>query len=189
MGRLILVLGGARSGKSDYAQQLAESLGSAPVYVATAQAHDEEMIRRISVHRASRAERWETIEAPLGVAQAVKASCGSGDVYLLDCLTLLVSNVMMELGEKPSEKDVEQTLQMEVNALIDLVRSGEAVWIVVSNEVGLGIVPAYASGRLYRDVLGRANQKIAAAADVVVFMVSGLPMVIKGDIQHGKSAE
>ena len=184
MGQLILVLGGARSGKSDYAQQLAESLGSSPVYVATAQGFDEEMEERIISHRSARSSRWETIEASDHVAQAAAAAGMDSDVYLLDCLTLLTSNVMLASGEGTAAAEVEKAVVAEVDALIELIRTGSASWIVVSNEVGLGIVPAYESGRMYRDILGRVNQKMAAAAEVVVFMVSGLPMNLKGDIQN-----
>jgi adenosylcobinamide kinase / adenosylcobinamide-phosphate guanylyltransferase len=183
MGRLIFILGGARSGKSDYAQALAEELGAVRAYVATAQAHDGEMAERIATHQAARGAGWQTVEAPLQVASAVREAGLSPDVYLLDCLTLLASNVLMQFEEGTADSVIEEALQSEMGFLLDLQMKSDPAWIVVSNEVGLGIVPAYPSGRLYRDVLGRANQKLAARADVVVFMAAGLPLFLKGSLR------
>ena len=187
MGKLIFVLGGARSGKSDYSQTLAEKMARECVYVATAQAGDEEMAARIKAHQASRGGQWHTIEAPLQTAQAVRRAEQDGEVYLLDCLTLLASNVLFE-HEGKSADSVEEALQSELDELLELVRGQEKTWIVVSNEVGLGIVPAYESARLYRDLLGRANQFMAAAADVVVFLAAGLPIFLKGSLAQESGA-
>ncbi|RME74975.1 MAG: bifunctional adenosylcobinamide kinase/adenosylcobinamide-phosphate guanylyltransferase [Chloroflexi bacterium] len=179
--KLILILGGARSGKSDYAEKLAAELGGSGVlYAATAEIKDEEMARRIEAHRRARPAHWRTVEAPRRVAAALSAVGDLPPVVLLDCLTLLVSNIILALEGEPQET-VEAAVSAEIDELVALARDRQVTLIVVSNEVGLGLVPPYPLGRLYRDVLGRANQKLAAQADRVVFMVAGLPLVVKGD--------
>lgn len=183
MGKhLTLILGGARSGKSSYAEQLAAQRGQRIAYVATAQAWDDEMAHRIENHRRQRPTTWETIEAPSQVGAAIaaaEASAGDWDVVLIDCLTLLASNVILALPEPVETPTAEAALRAEVDALLDAYQASKASWILVSNEVGLGIVPAYPLGRVYRDALGRANQQLAAVADEVLFMVAGLPMRVK----------
>ena len=180
MKQLILILGGARSGKSSYAQKLALELGGPDVlYVATAEPLDEEMRRRISVHRAERPSGWRTLEAAQAVAAATPPLTAGRKVVLVDCLTLLTSNILLAQGENPDPQQAEAAVLAEVEALLRTARATDAVWILVSNEVGLGLVPPYALGRLYRDALGRVNQCVAAAADQVVFMVAGLPMKVK----------
>lgn len=180
MGELILILGGSRSGKSTYAQKLALELGGARVlFVATAEARDDEMQARIAKHKEERPAGWRTLEAPLDVAEALRPTVGDARVVLLDCLTLLASNAMLAQGENADEKAMEQALLREVNAVLDLWRAGDFDLIVVSNEVGLGVVPAYELGRYYRDLLGRANQMLAAQADRVYFMIAGLPLELK----------
>ena len=176
--RLTLILGGARSGKSTYAEQLAAASGEPVTYVATAQAWDEEMAARIATHQAQRPADWATVEAPLGVGQAI-AAVPSTPVVLIDCLTLLANNVLGALPDAEDLSAAEAALRAEVDGLLAVYAEHPGAWIVVSNEVGLGIVPAYPLGRVYRDVLGRANQRLAAAADEVVFMVAGLPMQVK----------
>ncbi|MBK8046086.1 MAG: bifunctional adenosylcobinamide kinase/adenosylcobinamide-phosphate guanylyltransferase [Anaerolineales bacterium] len=180
-GSLHLVLGGARSGKSTYSEQLAAEQGGDVLYVATAEAWDEEMRTRIAAHRLQRPPAWRTVEAPTQVATAIAAALTPAtQVVLIDCLTLLANNVLMALPEDASESTATQALMVEVEAILDLIPGSDATWFIVSNEVGLGIVPAYPLGRLYRDALGRANQRLAARADRVVFMVAGLPMRVKG---------
>lgn len=178
---LTLILGGARSGKSHYAEMLAAQQGTRVLYVATAQAWDEEMTLRIANHRAGRPTTWITLETPLGVGQAIATALPvhTPDVILLDCLTLLAGNVLITLPEGASEAEATAALMVEIEALLTTYAQSNVAWIMVSNEVGLGIVPAYPLGRLYRDALGRANQKLAAMADEVLFMVAGLPMVVK----------
>ena len=178
---LTLILGGARSGKSTYAEQLAAQRGTRILYVATAQAWDDEMALRIANHQAQRPAAWQTLEAPTEVGTAiVAAERGAGyDLVLLDCLTLLASNVILALPEPVATPAAEAALRAEVDALLAAYQASNASWILVSNEVGLGIVPAYALGRVYRDALGRANQQLAAVADEVLFMVAGLPMRVK----------
>ena len=198
MGKLILILGGARSGKSSYAEAQAKELGGENVlYVATSQTKDEEMQERVEKHRADRPTAWATLEAPRNVVQALRQAQDktlsqerSVDVILLDCITFLVANHLMdasapeddpfdELSGDPFDKEIEAGIVAEVEALVDFVRENDTTMLVVSNEVGLGLVPAYELGRAYRDVLGRANQILAAHADEVLFFVAGLPMKVK----------
>ncbi len=184
--RLILLLGGARSGKSAYAGRLAAQFGDRVLYVATAQAGDGEMQARIAAHRRARPAVWRTIEAPTSVGEAVRAALASGavDVVLLDCLTLLVSNVILQ-GVAEEDLDrvdgvaAQERVEVELDGLLDVFRAGDVPWIVVSNEVGWGLVPPYPLGRVYRDLLGWANQRLAAEADQVYLMVAGLPLDVK----------
>jgi len=176
---LTLVLGGARSGKSTHAQQLArERSGDDVLFVATAQALDEEMTARITAHRADRPAAWRTLEAPRHVGETILQAepCA---VILVDCFTLLVSNAVLALPESAGAAEAEAAALAEVDELIAAYRRGASSWIVISNEVGLGLVPPYPVGRAYRDALGRANQRLAAEADEVLFMVAGLPLRIK----------
>jgi adenosylcobinamide kinase/adenosylcobinamide-phosphate guanylyltransferase len=181
MGRLILILGGARSGKSSYAQSQAEETGKPVTFIATAQALDEEMSTRIQKHRAERPAQWETLELPSNVAAHVQQI--KSEVVILDCITLLVSNMVMRFAKDDlvDETPFMQVLQKEVNELIETIRAPERKqdWLVISNEVGLGLVPAYQMGRVYRDGLGWANQQLARAANQVIFMVAGIPTIIK----------
>jgi adenosylcobinamide kinase/adenosylcobinamide-phosphate guanylyltransferase len=177
--RLTLILGGARSGKSAYAQKLAADRGRAVLYVATATAGDEEMASRIASHRAERPAHWRTLEAPTAVGDAIRANAEGVEVILIDCLTLLASNVLMVLPEPVVEAKAEAALEAEVAGMLAAYAASSSEWIVVSNEVGLGLVPPYLLGRIYRDALGRANQRLAAAADEVLFMVAGLPLPLK----------
>lgn len=171
---LTLVTGGARSGKSDYAQRLAASLGRPVLFVATAEPNDEDMRQRIERHQASRPAEWQTLEEPLSVAVALRTrfpqtAVGGAPVVLLDCITLLVSNLL--LAGRP--------VQPEIEALLGWQRQSGATLIAVTNEVGLGIVPDNALARQYRDALGLANQALAGAASTVVLLVSGIALAIK----------
>jgi adenosylcobinamide kinase / adenosylcobinamide-phosphate guanylyltransferase len=180
MGRLLLVLGGARSGKSAYAQRLAQELGGDHVlFVATAEAWDEDMTQRIARHRQERPTTWRTIETPRQVGQAIALHGHDTAVVLVDCLTLLVSNTLLHCGASPDAAAAEAAVQEEVVALVQTCQTTAATCIVVSNEVGLGLVPDNPLGRLYRDLLGRANQALAARAEAVYFMVAGLPVDVK----------
>jgi adenosylcobinamide kinase/adenosylcobinamide-phosphate guanylyltransferase len=176
---LTLILGGARSGKSSHAQKLAHERGDDDVlFVATAQALDDEMKARVEAHRRDRPAAWRTLEAPRRTGEAI-ARADPSAVVLVDCLTLLVSNSVLALPESASAAEAEAAALAEVEGLIAAYRQGAASWIVISNEVGLGLVPPYPVGRTYRDALGRANQRLAAQADEVVFMVAGIPMQVK----------
>ena len=165
---LTFVLGGARSGKSTHAENLATAHPAPWTYIATAQPYDSEMAERIALHRDRRGEGWTTVDAPLELAQALRAA-PDGQPVLVDCLTLWLSNHML------AGHDVE-ALSAE---LVDVLGSPRGPWFAVSNEVGLGIVPDNALGRRFRDAQGRLNQRVAACAARVVFMVAGLPMQVK----------
>jgi adenosylcobinamide kinase/adenosylcobinamide-phosphate guanylyltransferase len=176
--QLILILGGARSGKSDYAEKLAGQLGRRVLYIATAEAKDDEMIARIAAHRQARPAEWQTLEAPREVGAALASIQGAPEVLLLDCMTLLVSNIILALETEP-QTEIEAAVYTEIEAMLDVRKKLGVPLVVVSNEVGLGLVPPYELGRTYRDLLGRANQHLAALADQVLFMVAGLPLVMK----------
>jgi len=179
MAHLTLILGGARSGKSTYAETLARELGQDDVlYVATAQALDAEMADRIARHRAQRPASWSTLEAPLHPGRALLARRPRTSVILLDCLTLLVSNILLAHAEEAFSVQ-QAAVDAQIEELLAAVRELEAHVIIVSNEVGMGLVPDNALGRAYRDLLGRTNQRVAAVADRVLFMVAGLPLVVK----------
>jgi adenosylcobinamide kinase/adenosylcobinamide-phosphate guanylyltransferase len=186
MGRLILVLGGARSGKSTYAQRLAQTLGKEQVlFVATAEAGDAEMAQRIAKHRQERPAAWRTLEAPRHVGAGVRAHLHDTRVVLVDCMTLLVSNVVVPMDVTADLSAATAAVEAEVDALLQVVRESAATCIVVSNEVGLGLVPDTPLGRVYRDLLGHANQLLAAHAQVVYFMVAGLAVDVKALAQPG----
>lgn len=165
----LLVLGGARSGKSRFAQGRAEALTGKLVYLATAQAFDEEMRERIALHCADRGPRWSTVEAPLELAETITACSTPKTVVLVDCLTLWASNLML------AERDAAAATE----GLICAVSAARGPVILVANEVGLGIVPDNALARRFRDVAGRINQVMAAATDEVVMMFAGLPLALK----------
>lgn len=165
---LTFLLGGARSGKSAHAERLVTSAPAPWTYIATAQAYDDEMTERIALHRARRGEGWRTVDAPLDLAGAIAAVPG-GQPLLIDCLTLWLSNHML------ADHDVEA----ELEKLTEILAKPRGNWFVVANEVGLGIVPDNALARRFRDAAGRLNQKVAAKADRVLFMVAGLPLQVK----------
>ena len=180
MGKLTLILGGARSGKSSYAQSLAEATGKSVTFLATAQALDEEMSTRIQKHRAERPLNWETLEIPFDIASQAQVK---SKVVILDCVTLLISNLLMQFvkNDLVDEAPFMAAVQKEINELISMLRAREQEqdWLIISNEVGLGLVPAYQMGRVYRDAIGWANQRLAREADKVIFMVAGIPTTIK----------
>jgi len=174
---LVLILGGARSGKSGFAERLARERGGSVLVVATATAGDAEMARRIAAHRAARPGAWRTLEAPVAVAERLAAEAPA-DTVVLDCLTLLVSNLLLA-GEAAGEAAVQARVVAELDQLWAVFAAGRATWLVVSNEVGLGLVPPYPLGRRYRDLLGLVNQRVAARADRVYLLVAGLPLELK----------
>jgi adenosylcobinamide kinase / adenosylcobinamide-phosphate guanylyltransferase len=167
--RITLVLGGARSGKSRYAERLVEGAARSGTYCATAEPGDAEMAERIAAHRARRGPFWRTVETPLALAQAIAAEAMRDRPLLVDCLTLWLSNLL--LAGKWSDA--------EAGALFSALRGAEGPVVLVSNEVGLGLVPETPLGRRFRDMAGRLNQRAAALADRVVFVAAGLPLVLK----------
>jgi adenosylcobinamide kinase/adenosylcobinamide-phosphate guanylyltransferase len=173
---ITLILGGARSGKSRFAQKLA-ARHSSVAFVATARPSDEEMRRKIERHKADRPAQWSTIEEPLLLETVLRQQAATFSLLLVDCLTLYTSNLMT------AEKEDPEAVLCRVDLLCDALRSGESSVVLVSNEVGSGIVPAYPSGRMFRDLLGEINQRVAAVADNVLFMVAGLPLVVKGELE------
>ena len=182
MGKLTFVLGGARSGKSAHAQRLAQETGKSVTFIATAQALDDDMSARIKKHQQNRPAGWVTLEIPSNIAEALRANPIKTEVALLDCITLLANNLFMQYVKDDSvdEELALQAMQKEVDDLLAIIREQEQDWIVISNEVGLGVVPAYQMGRAYRDILGWANQLLAREANDVLWMVAGIPMIIKG---------
>lgn len=159
---------------------MAAERGRSVLFVATAEATDEEMAERIAAHRASRSVHWRTLEVKQRVGPAIRDAVGEADVVLVDCITLLAGTVITGLPEPITTAAAERALDGEVDDLLAAYAAGQAMWIVVSNEVGLGLVPPNPLGRAYRDALGRANQRLAAVADEVVWMVAGLPSKVKG---------
>ena len=174
---LTLILGGARSGKSSFAEQFARETGQPVLFIATATAGDDEMAERIRNHQASRPAGWQTLELPLDVGESLSAPLPQ--VVIVDCITLLVTNVLFSLPEDTPTAQLMLKLEAEIEALIEAQARLGGQWLLVSNEVGLGLVPPYPLGRVYRDALGWANQRLARAAERVIFMVAGIPMVIK----------
>ncbi|MDE0132609.1 MAG: bifunctional adenosylcobinamide kinase/adenosylcobinamide-phosphate guanylyltransferase [bacterium] len=170
-GDITFILGGARSGKSTAAERLARR-GDRVLFVATAEALDEEMERRIRIHRRSRPTAWDTLEEPRALVSTLQPRLPHYDVFLIDCITLWVSNLLLSMEGHP---DAERRAVDETRRLLELMQDSQAAWIVVSNEVGMGIVPASPLGREFRDALGRVNQMIAARSSRVLLMVAGLP--------------
>ena len=173
MGKVIFITGGARSGKSGFGLSLAEKQGGRLVYIATAQARDPEMAERIRMHKEARGAAWENVEEPENIAGVV-SSTGGGTV-IIDCLTLWLSNLL----EKSGSDGFEEMVSRKADSLAGALKNFRGVAIVVSNELGSGIVPANASARAFRDAAGRVNQIIARAADEAYLVVSGLPLRLK----------
>ncbi len=176
---LTFIIGGARSGKSTLAQDMALKAGGDVLFVATAEPGDDEMRARIDAHKRSRPANWKTLEAPAGLGKRIDAEIGEAKTVVIDCITLLVSNVFQANGWKADAVLQEQAVDREIEAIIRCIDSHRARFIIVSNEIGLGIVPADPISRIYRDVLGRANRLLAARAEEVLLLVAGIPMAVK----------
>ena len=172
---LTFILGGARSGKSAFAEQLALRLPN-PIYIATAQAFDSEMQMRIAHHRARRDAAWTTVEEPQALAETIHIHADANRIVLVDCLTLWLSNLML----------AERAIETETEMLVKALASAAGPIILVSNEVGLGIVPEAPLARAFRDHAGRLHQQIAAIAQQVYFMVAGLPLTVKHEAKQDK---
>lgn len=188
MGKLILVTGGARSGKSAFAENMCQKFGQEIGYIATAAALDEGMTDRIKKHQERRPSTWKTFEKQEHIHEVfLQESARNTQVFLLDCLTVWTTNVMLKdhtIDWDTLARDqvnlIEAEVLSQINDLIELVKKRETTLIVVTNEVGLGIVPENRLARLFRDIAGKANELVAASADEVHFVVSGIPMKIKG---------
>lgn len=168
----LLVLGGARSGKSSWALRYVEGRYASPLFLATAQVLDEEMAERVRLHREARGPGWKVLEEPLAVPEALLCRCEGADAVLVDCLTVWLSNVMLQLGEArvgDFQADLGDALEKSPRSVI-----------LVANEVGTGIVPEHRLGRAFRDAAGLLNQRVAVLADRVVFLTAGLPLWLKG---------
>ena len=185
MGRLILVTGGARSGKSSFAEEAVKSFGDNVVYIATSIPFDDEMKHRVKKHKEQRPSFWETIEAYKDLNRHLDGRLDSKSAVMLDCITVMATNLMFEKCpdfERISTDDaigVEDYVNLQIQILIDTVKSSSVPFVIVTNEIGMGIVPEHKSSRVFRDIAGRANQMLAKAADDVYFCVSGIPMKIK----------
>jgi adenosylcobinamide kinase/adenosylcobinamide-phosphate guanylyltransferase len=173
MGQVVFVTGGARSGKSAFAQRLAEQQPGALLYVATAGIHDAEMAERAARHRAARGERWTTLEEPLRLADRLPPAAAGQGAILLDCVTLWLTNLLLHFEER------EEPALAEAERFLVLLPTLPAPLFIVSNEVGSGIVPENRLARQFRDLAGTINQRLAAAADEVFLVVSGLPLKLK----------
>ena len=186
MGYIILVTGGARSGKSTFAEKAAKEFGDGILYIATSIPVDAEMEYRIKKHRERRPQSWETIEAYKNLDEEIQARLAGKAAIVLDCMTIMISNLMLERHvewDNASPDEIEGTelyIKNEVEKLVKTAEFSSVPFIIVTNELGMGVVPEYASGRIFRDVAGRINQMLANAAREVYFCVSGIPVKIKG---------
>lgn len=165
----VLVLGGARSGKTAFAESVTLRTGKSPAYLATAEILDAEMEERVQLHREQRAARFHTIEEPIELGEAIRAAAETHDAILVDCLTLWITNLIM----------ADRNVADAVDDLIETLASTQASVILVSNEVGLGIVPDNAMARMFRDLAGAAHQRLAEICDEAYFIVAGLPITLK----------
>lgn len=186
--KLVLVTGGARSGKSRFAEEMAKKLAKPVTYIATAETFDAEMRERVRLHRERRPGHWATVEAPVDTAAELKKAGQATPVVLVDCLTLFITNQLLKelpAGDLPDgdQRPYLDSVLTAVDELLTAAKTVPACVIVVTNEVGLGIVPDNALSRIFRDAAGLANQRLSAAADEVFFMVSGLPLQLK-PVQH-----
>ena len=174
MNEIVFIIGGCRSGKSKHALQTAEKMpGNRKIYIATCVPQDNEMKQRVARHQKERSQNWVTVEEPLHLPQALLENSPKADVMLVDCLTLWVSNLLMET-------DDEEKLEETISQLIDTLKKVTGPIVLVSNEVGTGIVPENRLARQYRDIIGLANQAVAKTAGKVIWMVAGIPVTVKG---------
>jgi len=173
--KLIFITGGCRSGKSRYALDYVNQHFLKKLYLATCEALDEEMAQRIEQHKKMRGPEWRTIEEPVEIVDKIRQYGDKVEVILLDCITLWLSNILMKW-------DSDLRIMDEVDRFVNMIEQSPTTFIIVSNEVGMGIVPAEPLGRRFRDLSGMVNQKIAEVADSVIYMVSGIPLFLKGAV-------
>ena len=184
MPKCTLLIGGARSGKSNFAQELAVKSGKPVLFVATATAGDDEMRQRIEQHKKSRPSNWTTLETPVHIGNHILNAFDKSQIVLIDCITLLVNNIFLNNSDNNTEGQLdtsflEKEVKTEIEELVSCINQVKTSFIIVTNEVGLGLVPPNEIGRLYRDLLGKANQILARRADEVYLMVAGIPLLVK----------
>jgi len=172
MGRLIFITGGARSGKSSFGLNLAKSIKKRKLFIATCAPEDEEMKKRVTLHRQNRPSSWRTIEEKRELLSILKKETKSDVVIIIDCLTLFISSLLMA-------RQKENAIKNEIERIVKVIKQGKATVIIISNELGLDLVPENKLGRSFRDIAGLCNQIVAASAKEVYFMVSGIPIKIK----------
>jgi adenosylcobinamide kinase / adenosylcobinamide-phosphate guanylyltransferase len=172
MKETILVMGGCRSGKSSHALNLANQILGRKIFMATCMPHDQEMEERVLLHKKQRSRAWTTLEVPIRLPQEIRKNSGKENVILVDCLTLWLSNLVLENRDQSN-------IDAHIRKLIQSLENAQCPVILVSNEVGAGIVPENNLARLFRDVAGFTNQKVAACADKVIWMVAGIPVGVK----------
>jgi adenosylcobinamide kinase / adenosylcobinamide-phosphate guanylyltransferase len=170
---MILITGGCRSGKSRFASDFANQHFSKKLYLATCEALDEEMAQRIEHHKKMRGPEWQTLEEPVKIVEGIRQYEDGVEVILLDCITLWLSNLL-------TKGNTDLKIMDEINRFVEMIKQTPASLVIVSNEVGMGIVPVDPLGRRFRDLSGMANQRIAQVAETVIFMVSGIPIFLKG---------
>lgn len=179
----ILITGGARSGKSRLALDIAQEFGEPVMFVATAVAGDREMHERIEKHRRERSPAWRVLETTSDIGSQIEQTIGDARVVIIDCITMLINSIFSQYSDQEFEKIdaslLEQQVVTEITGIIERMKEADAIFIIVTNEVGLGLVPDNRMGRLYRDSLGRANQMLAGCTDEVYLMVAGIPVKIK----------
>lgn len=186
MSKIVLVTGGARSGKSSFAESLCINQNNSTAYIATSIPFDDEMKDRVKKHKESRPQNWETYEIYKDIYTIVKEVANKHKTVILDCVTLLVNNLMFTYGtdiDKATQEEINQLeayIKDQVNKLITELKNTDLYVVVVTNELGMGVVPANKLSRIYTDITGRINQQIAHSSDEVYFVVSGIPMKIKG---------
>lgn len=186
MSKIILVTGGARSGKSSFAESLCKDRNNNTAYIATSIPFDDEMKDRVKKHQDSRPSEWKTYEIFKDIYSIIKEVSENHETVILDCVTLLVNNLMFNSdinidNASPKEvNDLEIYIKDQVNKLLDEVKSTNLYFVIVTNEIGMGIVPGNKLSRIYSDIVGRVNQLIASKSDEVHFVVSGIPMKVKG---------
>jgi adenosylcobinamide kinase/adenosylcobinamide-phosphate guanylyltransferase len=183
--KIILLLGGARSGKSHFAREYALRTKEQVLFVATATAGDEDMRLRIERHKRERPANWRTLEVAINVGMQIESNTGDAQLVVIDCITMLVNNIFSRYDEKQfdtiNDAMLEQAVITEIKQLLVCLKKVNASFLIVSNEVGLGLVPDNRMGRLYRDFLGRANQMLAQESDEVYLLVAGIPLRVKPD--------
>lgn len=179
MGKIILVTGGARSGKSTFAEKYVAKYGHKIGYIATAQICDDEMEFRVKLHQGRRPSTWDTFESPFDAHEIIKAQAGTHDMFLFDCMTIYISNILSQIENIDEFDRIYDLITGKIYKLIDAIKASTATVVIVTNEVGAGIVPESKLARIYRDLSGLANQLLAEASAEVFLVVAGLPVNLR----------